>query len=450
MSDLAVDAVGLGKRYRVGLLRSDYPTLRDQLGPFLRSPAAAMRQRRDTSWFWALREVTFQVNHGEVIGVIGRNGAGKSTLLKILSQITEPSEGYVDVTGRVGSLLEVGTGFHPELTGRENVLLNGAILGMTKAEISAKFDEIVAFAEIERFIDTPVKHYSSGMYVRLAFSVAAHMDPDILLVDEVLSVGDAAFQKKCLRQMEDVSNTGRTVVFVSHNLSTIQRLCTRTILLESGTIALDGQTTEAVDRYLNAGLEREGERVWSEADEAPHFPDRSVRLRAIRVLDRRGELRTQFDVKEPVYIEVDYEVVHAQHVLNLHLYFKNEMGDTIFVAMDNLDTPWRTERTPAGLHRARCEVPANLLNESFVRVDYLICTKPTTRDYVVYPDAVFFHIVDDMRPGGARGDWTREWPASVVRPRLNWAFEDSARLPIQSTAQADGVGGVESPDLAHR
>jgi lipopolysaccharide transport system ATP-binding protein len=244
----------LNKQYRIGTRRASYMTLKETVAGALRSPfSRGTRRNADLSGerVWALKDVSFDVMPGEVVGVIGRNGAGKSTLLKVLSRITEPTEGRVELYGRVGSLLEVGTGFHPELTGRENVYLNGAILGMGRREIDRKFDEIVAFAEIEKFIDTPVKHYSSGMYMRLAFAVAAHLEPEILIVDEVLAVGDAAFQKKCLGKMGDVARQGRTVLFVSHNMGAVSRLCDRAILLACGGVEIDGNTGEAIDKYVS-------------------------------------------------------------------------------------------------------------------------------------------------------------------------------------------------------
>jgi lipopolysaccharide transport system ATP-binding protein len=259
MSDIVIKAEGLSKQYHIGGPQKTYDALTDQLGDMFKSPfrrAGKLLRGQATGaaeldeQFWALKDVSFEIKRGEVVGIIGRNGAGKSTLLKILSEITEPSEGYADIYGRVGSLLEVGTGFHPELTGRENIYLNGAILGMKKAEIERKFDEIVAFAEIDKFIDTPVKHYSSGMYVRLAFAVAAHLEPEILLVDEVLAVGDVAFQKKCLGKMGDVAQEGRTVIFVSHNMAIIQTLCQRGIFLRDGNISMDDTAENAVIEYL--------------------------------------------------------------------------------------------------------------------------------------------------------------------------------------------------------
>lgn len=261
MSDIALRVENIGKLYRIGE-RENYKTLRDIITNTIYAPfrwsnnnsSSKSRNSQSENLIWALKDISFEVKKGEVIGIIGRNGAGKSTLLKILSRITEPTEGYAEIHGRVGSLLEVGTGFHPELTGRENIYLNGAILGMSKAEINRKFDEIIAFAEIEKFVDTPVKHYSSGMYMRLAFAVAAHMEMEILVIDEVLAVGDIAFQKKCLGKMEDVAKKGRTVLFVSHNMAAVKKLCTKGILLESGGIVKNGSTDDIVNSYLNNNI----------------------------------------------------------------------------------------------------------------------------------------------------------------------------------------------------
>ena len=264
MSRIAIEVAGLGKEYHIGGPQKRYHRLTDQLadvfmapfrraGKLLRGQATGAAELDES--IWAVKDLSFQIKSGEVVGIIGRNGAGKSTLLKILSGITDPTEGYADIYGRIGSLLEVGTGFHPELTGRENVFLYGAILGMKRADIERKLDEIVAFAELDRFLDTPVKHYSSGMYVRLAFSVAAHLEPEILLVDEVLAVGDMAFQRKCLGKMDDVAQEGRTVLFVSHNMGLLQTLCERGIFLQQGAVGADGTIAEAVDAYLQT-LER--------------------------------------------------------------------------------------------------------------------------------------------------------------------------------------------------
>src|SRR5213080_1227184 len=258
MSDVAIRVAGLGKQYQIGGDRKPYKTIREAISDTALNPLRRLRAGLSADplngehAFWALKDVSFEINRGEVVGIIGRNGAGKSTLLKILSRITEPTEGEIEIAGRVGSLLEVGTGFHPELTGRENVYLNGAILGMKRSEIDRRFDEIVAFSEIERFLETPVKHYSSGMYARLAFSVAAHLEPEILLVDEVLAVGDAAFQKKCLGKMGQVSRAGRTVLFVSHNMAAVQQLTDNCILLDKGHLTAYGPSAEVIGQYLSS------------------------------------------------------------------------------------------------------------------------------------------------------------------------------------------------------
>ena len=312
MSELAVRVEGLGKEYRLGAQRERYSTLRDQFHKLASAPLKALFGRggcpAQDELFWALKDVSFEVPRGEVVGIIGRNGAGKSTLLKILSRITEPTEGEVDISGRVGSLLEVGTGFHPELTGRENVYLNGAILGMRRAEIVRKFDEIVAFAEVEKFIDTPVKHYSSGMYMRLAFAVAAHLEPEILIVDEVLAVGDAEFQKRCLGKMSDVAKGGRTVLFVSHNMGAIQTLCTRVCLLRQGRLMFDGPADQALAVYAGGERENQAGRWCRSAGAGPlSFTEISARLEGDQpciclILDL--QLR-RTDTHSPAFLAVD-------------------------------------------------------------------------------------------------------------------------------------------------
>src|SRR5207248_7249026 len=336
MSDIAIRVEGLSKRYRIGE-RERYYTLRDVLARSLANPIRSLRSQvskfvgSEGPHIWALKDVSFEVKRGELIGIIGRNGAGKSTLLKILSRITKPTKGQAEIHGRVGSLLEVGTGFHPELTGRENIYLNGSILGMRKAEIDRKFDEIVAFAEVEKFLDTPVKHYSSGMFIRLAFSVAAHLEPEILIVDEVLAVGDAEFQKKCLARMHDVSLSGRTVLFVSHNMAAVQQLCTRGIVLQEGSVAFDGSVDAAVQRYLeqtHAGA------AASLQDRADRRGSGRLRFTGVRFFDGDGnpvtvalsgrELRIRFDYEaDPAIgraaVNVAFNVRSPQQVLLTNL-----------------------------------------------------------------------------------------------------------------------------------
>jgi lipopolysaccharide transport system ATP-binding protein len=321
MSDVAIHVENLRKLYRIGE-RQRYKALRDTLTDALYAPfraAVSLLNGRNghnhnasglsESEFWALKDVSFDIKKGEVVGVIGRNGAGKSTLLKILSRITKPTQGYVRINGRVGSLLEVGTGFHPELTGRENVYLNGAIIGMRKKEIERKFDEIVAFAEIEKFIDTPVKYYSSGMYVRLAFAVAAHLEPDILIVDEVLAVGDMEFQKKCLGKMEDVTQRGRTVLFVSHNMGAIKSLCSRAILLDAGRVKSDGTVDRVVGAYYDfiAGAGRcEAGLIPEDAPRPWSTPE--ARLRSVKLMDTSGTKISQLYFAQPFRIQLSFEV----------------------------------------------------------------------------------------------------------------------------------------------
>jgi len=322
MSDVAVKVQGLSKKYRIGQ-RERYKALRDILTQALyrpfRSVTSAIKGKpaqkgalSGDGYFWALRDISFEVKHGEVIGIIGRNGAGKTTLLKIISRITEPTQGTVDIYGRVGSLLEVGTGFHPELTGRENIYLNGAILGMRKTEIERKFDEIIDFAEIEKFIDTPVKFYSSGMYMRLAFSVAAHLEPEILLVDEVLAVGDAEFQKKCLGKMGDVSRQGRTVLFVSHNMSAIRKLCPGTILLNMGSIVMAGPTESVIARYLLDSTSS----LLAEVELPPGDPNAFGEAKRLRFFNQNGKPHSQFNLNESWKIELEFNLTSlVTHVI---------------------------------------------------------------------------------------------------------------------------------------
>ncbi|HWY43286.1 MAG TPA: ABC transporter ATP-binding protein [Candidatus Sulfotelmatobacter sp.] len=312
MSEIAIRAEGLSKRYRIGL-RERYSTLRDVLARSLRAPWTLFRGAKNET-FWALKDVSLEVHEAEVLGLIGRNGAGKTTLLKILSRITRPTAGWAEIHGRVGSLLEVGTGFHPELTGRENTFLSGAILGMGKAEIARKFDEIVAFAEVEKFIDTPVKHYSSGMFVRLAFAVAAHLESEILLVDEVLAVGDINFQKKCLGKMGDVARAGRTVVLVSHQLNQIRRLCDRVVWIDAGGVRQNGATHEVVSAYESAMLR--GDRNGSEADRNVSVRGRFIRWRIVvpdcqdaQTLSTLGPVEVRFSVQIQRPVELGHHGV---------------------------------------------------------------------------------------------------------------------------------------------
>jgi lipopolysaccharide transport system ATP-binding protein len=412
----------LGKRYLLGLGGGEsYRALRDVMANSVKNLFKTNRSR-DPQEFWALKEITFDVREGEKVGIIGRNGAGKSTLLKILSEITEPTEGEAHIYGRVASLLEVGTGFHPELTGKENIFMNGAILGMRRAEIKKKFDEIVSFAEIERFLDTPVKRYSSGMYVRLAFAVAAHLEPEILIVDEVLAVGDLVFQKKCLRKMNEVSEGGRTVVFVSHNMEAVQKLCTRAILLHEGKIEAEGSTEEVIRKYTGEEKYSAGEQIWQEVYKAPG--DSVVRVCAVRVLDQNGKRGVNFDVRDPVSIELEYLVLEEGHRLVLQLYFTNELGHVLFISKDNLDSPWKDAKCPTGHYRSVCHIPGDFLNEGEVSITYGIDSIGMSHlMHATGHDVVRFKVSDRMDPGGVRGNFPLQWRHDGVRPRLVWQVE---------------------------
>ncbi|MCB8928163.1 MAG: ABC transporter ATP-binding protein [Ardenticatenaceae bacterium] len=425
MSNFAISVENIGKKYHIGGVQTKYHTIRDTLATAFMSPlrrARSLLQGHSSGAadlyeeIWALKDISFEVDHGEVVGLIGRNGAGKSTLLKVLSRITEPTEGIARIHGRVGSLLEVGTGFHPELSGRENVYLNGAILGMKRFEIDRQFDEIVDFAEVEKFIDTPVKHYSSGMRVRLAFAVAAHLDPEILLVDEVLSVGDARFQRKCLNKMQDVSHGGRTVIFVSHNMSSVTRLCERALLLENGRITDDGLSHKVVASYMQTGLGTVGAREWADPNLAPG--GEIARLRGVYIRAASGEATDTVDIRKPFTVEMAFDVLKPGYKLLPHFHFVNEEGIKLFVAND-LDPEWRGQERPSGRYISKACVPGNFLAEGTVFVQAsLITLEPIIRQFYE-SDAVAFQVVDNMDGDSARGDFAGTMPG-LVRPSLEW------------------------------
>jgi len=372
---------------------------------------------------WALKDVSFTVEQGEILGIIGKNGAGKSTLLKILSRVTAPSSGRVKLKGRIASLLEVGTGFHPELTGRENIYLNGAILGMGRSEIGCKFDEIVDFAEVEKFIDTPVKRYSSGMYVRLAFAVAAHLDPEILVVDEVLAVGDADFQKKCLGKMGQVAKRGRTIFFVSHNMAAINKLCNRTILLSHGRMLEDGETSQVVAKYLSSDEgNREGEVVWDDIKSAPG--SEMVKLHAVRVCSK-GILVSQVDIDQPVEIEIEFwnQIPGQKLVPDIRLV--DEFGTVVFeaIGLPNADLNNAASTiTPLekGLYRSVCIIPPNFLNDKRYFVSIKIVNTPSPVGQVSINEVVSFLVYDTgaMRAPQFNGKWL-----GVIRTPFHWHTE---------------------------
>lgn len=425
MNDIAIYSENLGKKYHLGKKRERYRTLRSTLtntylssfrkaGKLFQARNLGLADRSET--IWALKDVSFEIKKGELVGIIGRNGAGKSTLLKILSRVTEPTTGYAEIRGRVGSLLEVGTGFHQELTGRENVYLNGAILGMKKTEIDKKFEEIVIFAEVEKFIDTPVKHYSSGMYLRLAFAVAAHLEPEILIVDEVLAVGDVRFQKKCLDRMENVGQQGRTVIFVSHNMPAITRLCKRVILLDDGKLLQDGHSHEVVKTYLNVGQGVSSLREWPDPKKAPGGNE--VRLRSVRVRSDNGQITETIDIRKPVAIEMEYDVIKPGYILLPNYGFYNEEGVQLFTALDQ-DPTWQQRHRPEGRYVSTAWIPGNFLAEGSVFVAVSIVTLDPVIVEFLERDVVAFQVVDSIDGDSARGNWAGNLPG-VVRPILKW------------------------------
>jgi lipopolysaccharide transport system ATP-binding protein len=353
----------LSKQYRIGRRRAPYGSLRESLVAGMHAPLRLLRRngKSPDNKIWALRNVGLEVTQGEVVGIIGRNGAGKSTLLKILSRITLPTAGRVDLYGRVGSLLEVGTGFHPELTGRENIYLNGAILGMKRAEIARKFDEIVAFAEIDKFLETPVKRYSSGMSVRLAFAIAAHLEPEILLVDEVLAVGDALFQKKCLGKMDHAAHQGKTVLFVSHQMPAVKSLCSRVIQIHHGELIRDGDPNWVIDRYLRGdGDGLKPERLWGSSEHRPG--NEQFRLVAMRVLGADGELLGTYPSSRPIVVEMEFDLASVAGALCVAFDLINRDGNVVFRSAhnDRREQDWPVLKV--GRNRLRCVVPPGLLN----------------------------------------------------------------------------------------
>jgi len=455
MSDVAISVRSLGKLYQLGERRVGYKTLRESLAALFshsRAVASAQAEGRAVAHsakaegravahsakpesravarsakaetFWALKDVSFDVHRGEIVGIIGRNGAGKSTLLKILSRITDPTTGEVELSGRTGSLLEVGTGFHPELTGRENIFLNGAILGMKRAEIAARFDEIIAFAGTEKFLDTPVKYYSSGMYMRLAFAIAAHLEPEILIVDEVLAVGDAEFQKKCLGKMGDISKSGRTILFVSHNMQAIARLCKRAILLQNGAIVKDGDAAEVTNIYLRDTLPSAAHHEW----DLPNAPGNEiVRLRAVRAHSAEGKVSDAFDVREPIGIDLVFDVLEDGHVLTPNIHVINEHDTTVFVSMEQ-GKAWFRRPRPRGRYCSTVWLPGNFLPEGTFKIHAALTTyfsekvaawEPSMKVHLHEDNVVGFRVADCHGGISARGDFQGHLPG-IVRPLLDW------------------------------
>lgn len=437
IKDIIIKVENLGKKYIIGhqAKTGRYVALRDVLMQNARNTWKKTKDlmlgrpfvQGDTlEEIWALKDASFEIHRGEAVGIIGRNGAGKSTLLKVLSRITEPSAGRVKIKGRVASLLEVGTGFHPELTGRENVFLNGAILGMTRSEIRRKFDEIMAFAEVEKYIDTPVKRFSSGMNLRLAFAVAAHLDPEILVIDEVLAVGDAEFQKKCLGKMGDVSYNGRTVLFVSHNMNAIQRLCKRCIVINQGKIVFDGEAGRAIDYYLK-NKDANFQLTWPEPKAAPG--DDVVRLRAMRVVGSDGAVHSQFDVREPLVLEIEFQVLKEARI-SIIVHFFGSIDNHIMTSMDNyVKGPWKKQPPySSGIYKSSCHIPGDLLNEGRINISLYIYSPPVLPGeglHVGLRNIMCMDITDDFNPEGVRGTFPYDWDlGAALRPRLEWRTEN--------------------------
>lgn len=420
-TSIAIDVEDVSKQFRLGTLGEHQritEAISSKIKALLKGGASGASQ--GVKDFWALEHVSFQIRQGEVVGIIGHNGAGKSTLLKILSRIVTPTCGRVGVRGRVGSLLEVGTGFHPELTGRENIFLNGAILGMKRSEIRKRFDQIVQFAEVEQFLDTPVKRYSSGMTVRLGFSVAAHMEPDVLIIDEVLSVGDQAFQNRCMGKATELGTQGRAILVVSHNLAAIANICCRAMLLDHGSIVLDASPKQVIDRYLQGMRADTGTVNWNTTS-APSS-DR-VRLHSVSICNAgRQSSSHQVDIDQPICIRIDYEVLREDTINTVQVQLKDENGVYILSSanapsMSLTQDDFFSKPLSVGRYRTECELPANFLNDSRYVISLFLgpeIGKPTIR----CENVLAFSVLDT---GAMRKEYLGSWYGPVIRPRLAWS-----------------------------
>jgi lipopolysaccharide transport system ATP-binding protein len=437
--DIAIKVENLSKCYRIGIKENINDNLTSTILSFLKSPLQNYRKYKslyefkdiegmaensimtDTSdIIWALNNVFIEIKKGEVVGIIGGNGAGKSTLLKVLSKITPPTLGTAEIHGRVSSLLEVGTGFHPELTGRDNIYLNGTILGMRKKEIDRKFDEIVDFSGVERFLDTPVKRYSSGMRVRLAFSVAAHLEPEILIVDEVLAVGDAAFQKKCLEKMKNVGREGRTVLFVSHNMSAITRLCRKAYLMDAVCIIDKGPSDKVVSNYLSNGSSScIGQREWIDPNTAPK--SNVVRMYSIKVSNPEGKITAALDIRKPIRIEMEYEVLQDGFSLLPHFTLHNKQGICVFVGLDKGPT-WKERPRLKGRFKDTVQIPGNLLSPGIYYVGPAMRTIEPRIFHFWEENAIIFEVIDILINNSANSEYSSE-TMGIIRPDLEWETE---------------------------
>ncbi len=428
MSDIALKSENLGKLYRLGQTVG-YKTLRDSVTHALAAPLRrllstgrsggeteeAVHSSPETTWsdyIWALKDVSFEVKQGEAVAIIGSNGAGKSTLLKILSRITTPTTGYAEINGRVGSLLEIGAGFHPELTGKENIYFNGSVLGMKRDEIKRVFDQIVDFAGIEKFLDTPVKRYSSGMYVRLGFAVAAHLEPEILIIDEVLAVGDAAFQKKCLGKMNDVTGEGRTVLFVSHNMSAVKTLCPRAILLTQGAVEMDDNSSTVVQHYLGTDRTMPSQIVWP-AEQRPG--NRSCKVNSVTLKAPDGSPSTAVEISKGGYFEIDFEVIEDNSRANFALILYDSEGNNLFTSLSNMEPNYYDKPLSRGRYIIACQLPGNILGSGTFSVT-IIGSSAQWSDYFRLDGVLSFTAVDD---GVLRGDYFGTY-LGALRPKLEW------------------------------
>jgi lipopolysaccharide transport system ATP-binding protein len=422
---IVIKAENLSKQYVIRhRAEARYNTLRDVIaertksfGRKLASPFSQTSRKPSPSreLFWALRDVNLEIQQGDRIGIIGRNGAGKTTLLKIFCRITEPTTGRISIKGRMSSLLEVGTGFHPELTGRENIFLNGAVLGMSTREIKRKFDEIVAFAEVEKFLDTPVKRYSSGMYVRLAFSVAAHLEPEILIVDEVLAVGDAQFQRKCMGRMKEVGSDGRTVLFVSHNMTSVTSLCTRCLLLERGKIVAMGDPNEITTLYFKSVSSGKGS--YLNFEDSPHRPgDDFAKLCSARLIDSQHKTIEYAKIDQDIGVEMVYEILKDGYnpIPNIHIFTQ---GQYAFVSGE----PKTRSNMPKGKFKSVMWIPGNFLNEGMYIVGIALSTMEPVKVHFFEQEALYFNVVDNLN-NPRRNDYTLHTPG-IVRPALDWSTE---------------------------
>ena len=442
-SKTAVSVENLNKFYRIGVAVDKSDSAVAALSKFIRSPLSNYKKYRSLYKFndidleavaagqtqlpddviWAIRNMNFEVPRGQVLGIIGHNGAGKSTLLKILSRITTPTQGRVEIRGRISSLLEVGTGFHNELTGRENTYLNGTILGMSKKEVDRVFDEIVEFSGVEKFLDTPVKRYSTGMKVRLAFAVAAHLEPEILIVDEVLSVGDAEFQRKCMDKMESIGEEGRTILFVSHNMPAVTRMCNRVITIDHGSVVNDGNPQDVVSHYLKSGQGKSSYAEWPDQALAPGGD--IVKLRSVSIRDENSDIAESVDIRQACFVEIGFDCIEDGHVLLPSFSLWNEEGTVIFNAVD-IDPEWRGRKRPIGRYVARAKIPGNLLTEGTMSINTAVWEwAPRRRTEFVHKDSVTFHVVDNLDGDSARGDYMGNL-RGAVRPMLDWSTDFSS------------------------